>query len=85
MSERPLTDRERLFAAFSATLDVCGELVIFERDEPSAPAALRVWAEATERSIHESDLGDCGPHNHLLWVGAAEGKRGIQVYCRGAR
>lgn len=80
-AERPLTDRERLLDLFSAVANSNVELVVYERDEPDAPAALRAWAMSVERRIYESPDGICGK----VWlVQTVQPGRGIRVYSRAA-
>lgn len=41
-----MTARARLLALFDAARHVQGDVAVFERDEPEAPATLVVWASA---------------------------------------
>lgn len=60
VAARLFDDRRPLLAdAFDAASLLAADLVLFERDEPQAPEALRIWAEFHGRSVAERDLG-CG-------------------------
>lgn len=45
-----------LFAAFDSAAAIRADLVLFERDEPEAPAALRQWAASRGRTVVERDV-----------------------------
>ena len=60
VAARLFDDRRPLLCdAFDAASLLAADLVVFERDEPQAPEALRAWALATNRFVFERDLG-CG-------------------------
>ena len=49
--------RAMLLAAFDAVAALLADLVLFERSEPEAPAALRAWAAERNRSVVEREIG----------------------------
>lgn len=77
MTSRAQSDRERLLDLFSAVANSNVELVILQKDEPDAVAALHAWAMSVERKIHTQDLDICGM---VTWVETGERRRSIQVY-----
>lgn len=46
-----------LHRAFDAATAIRADLVLFERDEPAAPAALQTWALHRNRTVVHRDLG----------------------------
>lgn len=47
---------QQLAAAFDAAAAIRADLVLFERDEPGAPAAIRAWAASRGRALIERDI-----------------------------
>lgn len=76
------TSKQRLLDVFSAVADTNAELVVFEKDEPEAPEALRAWATSVETRLHEQRLEDGA---RVLFVEFATHRRGIQVYSQPPR
>lgn len=81
MTERAPSDRQRLLDLFSLAANSNVELVVYEIDEPDAPAALRAWAMSVELRVNETPDGIGG----TVWlVQTVQPGRGVRVYSRAA-
>lgn len=83
LADDPVAVRTRaLFAAFDGAAGVRADLVLFDRDEPLAGAALRAWATLRGRVVDERPIPEAGTYRTCLTVRPPAG-RSIDVFIHG--
>lgn len=75
-------DERRLSALFDLVAASKAQLVLWERDEPEAPAALRKWAMRNRLRVNNRPLFGVIGTGHVLEFETGVFMRGILIYCK---
>lgn len=76
-----MTPAQRLIALFDLAYDSHGDVVIWEHDEPDAPAALASWANGRAVDVVVRTI-DIGASNRTLEIVKPKRFGRISVYCK---